>query len=275
MRTLNPIDASPLFLLGMPRSGTTWLSQILESHPDVCLRFSPNYSYPLKNSIDVDATTEQWLTHLKAARESNDEFMTHAYRRTTGELPTWNKRSDLCRLFCIKDTRFHEAYWTALDRLSGAKIIYLVRDPRTAIASWWQCKEFPACDVLEDAWWNGGSRKQEGPGEYWGVADWCELTLQYQKLAVQWPGRVMVVRYESLLDDAESVAQSLFSFAGLKMHQQVRKFLDSAATQSSDSPYSVFRGGRTGDRTDCLPANVLLGIESKVRQAGLSEFLSP
>jgi hypothetical protein len=275
MNSMNRLDSHPLFLLGMPRSGTTWLSQIFEAHSQACLRFSPNYSYPLKNTIDENSTTAQWLAHLKAARLSDDEFMTHAYRRETGELPTWDKQPSQFRLLCIKDTRFHESYLAALNRLPNAKIIYLVRDPRAMIASWVNCKEFPHGESLEDSWLHGGTRKQDGPGEYWGVADWCNLTGRYQGLATRSPERVMVVRYETLVVNARSVSSSMLNFAGLNMDPQVVRFLETAANQSSHSPYSVYRGRRaTSPTADHLPESIADRIVSRVKQFGLDQFLA-
>ena len=63
-----------IFLLGMPRSGTTWLSQIFEASPEIVVRLSPNYSYPLKNTLSLAGDREAWIRQLSAALESDDPF---------------------------------------------------------------------------------------------------------------------------------------------------------------------------------------------------------
>ena len=58
------IDAAvlrPVFLLGMPRSGTTWLSQIFDLSPKTCVRRSPNFSYRMKNTFAKGMTKERWV----------------------------------------------------------------------------------------------------------------------------------------------------------------------------------------------------------------------
>ena len=34
--------AAPILILGAPRSGTTWLAKIIDSHPDVLYRHEPD-----------------------------------------------------------------------------------------------------------------------------------------------------------------------------------------------------------------------------------------
>ena len=46
-------------IFGVPRSGTTWLSQILNSHPDVALRFQPLFSYGHKGSLCEYSSVEE------------------------------------------------------------------------------------------------------------------------------------------------------------------------------------------------------------------------
>lgn len=39
-----------IYVAGVARSGTSWIAQILNSHPDVCFRFQP---FLLMNSKDA------------------------------------------------------------------------------------------------------------------------------------------------------------------------------------------------------------------------------
>ena len=42
----DPPLASPILILGAPRSGTTWLAKIIDSHPDVVYRHEPDATLP-------------------------------------------------------------------------------------------------------------------------------------------------------------------------------------------------------------------------------------
>lgn len=47
--------ASPILILGAPRSGTTWLAKIIDSHPDVLYRHEPDETLPAPRPLTPDA----------------------------------------------------------------------------------------------------------------------------------------------------------------------------------------------------------------------------
>jgi hypothetical protein len=47
--------ASPILVLGAPRSGTTWLAKIVDSHPDVLYRHEPDATIPGPSPLTPDA----------------------------------------------------------------------------------------------------------------------------------------------------------------------------------------------------------------------------
>ncbi len=182
--------SSPIFLLGMPRSGTTWLSQIIESSPDVIVRLSPNYSYKLKNRLTVNSGLSEWQSVLSQAIDSDDKFLTQNWRRETGELSYFSAQREHTKAkFFIKDTRFHDVYQAGMDLMERARIVYIVRHPAAALWSWSQCKEFPEGANFQEEWRAGNCRKHEGPGEYWGFDDWKHLTAEYLKREAENPQR--------------------------------------------------------------------------------------
>ena len=48
----------------MPRSGTSWLSQIFDSHPDTKFKLSPLFSYAFKNAVNIESSKKEWLKFL-------------------------------------------------------------------------------------------------------------------------------------------------------------------------------------------------------------------
>ncbi len=47
--------AAPILILGAPRSGTTWLAKIIDSHPDVLYRHEPDETLPGPSPLTPDA----------------------------------------------------------------------------------------------------------------------------------------------------------------------------------------------------------------------------
>lgn len=249
MNQMEYLASRPLFLLGMPRSGTTWLSQIFESSPDFVVRLSPNYSYPLKNQIDIDASRCDWSVHLSAALVTDDPFMTQNWRRETGELKAFPSRSlSAVKRLAVKDTRFHSLYLLAMELFDEAQLIYLVRHPAGALNSWWRSKEFPADADLDNEWRSGSCRKREGAGEYWGFDDWCSLTELYLNLERQAPERYRLCRYETLVRHPEQVVDKLFAFAGHELQPATREFLWDSQSRHDERTYSVFKDPSVADR---------------------------
>ena len=135
---------SPVFLLGMPRSGTTWLSQIFESSRDFVVRLSPPYSYAFRGRLTEASGRDEWRQVLQGTIASSDAFLTQNWRRDTGELTDFDKDAANVARLAVKDTRFHRLYRAGMSVLPRAKSIYIIRHPAAALWSWRNCKEFPA-----------------------------------------------------------------------------------------------------------------------------------
>lgn len=79
-----------VFVLGAPRSGTTWIAKILDSHPDVLYRHEPDialrdYSFPtLCESAEIPA-------HRAAARAHLERLLAVRTLRATGSRPVFRK----------------------------------------------------------------------------------------------------------------------------------------------------------------------------------------
>lgn len=266
---------SPIFLLGMPRSGTTWLSQLFESSPDVVVRLSPPYAYDYRDKLDPSSGAEQWRTVLGDTIESNDRFVTQNWRRDTGELPSFDHDSRLATRIALKDTRFHELYLSAMAALPGARTIYIVRNPGATLWSWRQCKEFPDGADFAAEWRSGACRKVEGEGEYWGFDDWLAVTTDYRRRAAAEPDRYLVVRYEDMVTSALATVERMFSFCGLGVPASTGEFVRDSQSRFDPRPYSVFKGAEIRDdwRHE-LPADIYATIERETIAAGLADYLS-
>lgn len=267
--------AAPIFVLGMPRSGTSWLSQIFESSPDCLVRLSPNYSYPLKNRLSIDTSLADWLEALRLAAESDDPFMTQNWRRNTGEFTRFPDAltRKACRLV-IKDTRFHAVYQSGMSLMPRAKAVVIVRHPAAMLWSWRSCKEFPSGGDFSRDWRSGACKKGEGPGEYWGFDDWKVLTLEYCRLAQAWPERYCIIRYEALVNDPKAVVAGVFSFLGLEVSKQTKQFLRDSQSVHDSRPYAICKSRSVATAwKEHFPEEILKEIRDEVAGTILARFI--
>ncbi len=263
-----------IFLLGMPRSGTTWLSQIFEASPEVVVRLSPNYSYPLKNSLTLEGGREAWLHQLSAALDTDDPFMTQDFRRDTGELTRFEKDPSAVRRLAVKDTRFHGLYQRGMQLLPAAKCLYIVRNPCGALNSWRKSPEFPDHLDFLDEWRSGACRKQEGEGEYWGFDDWVAVTRAYLDLERAEPERFLVFRYEDLVAHPSDTVRELFAFVGVPPSESVSAFLERSQESHDDRTYAVFKTPDVaGQWKSELDEEIRNTVESELSGTELSRFL--
>lgn len=268
------IDA-PVFLLGMPRSGTTWLSQIFESAPEAIVRLSPPYSFEFRGKLNVNSSRSDWLKVLQGAVNSNDRFLTQNWRRDSGELETFSKNFDEVTTLFVKDTRYHDLYLSAIKRLPRSKFIYIVRHPAAALWSWKSCKEFPEYADFRREWRSGACRKREGDQEYWGFDDWLALTHRYRILSSVHPDRVFIVKYEQLVKDAEAETKRMFNFCGISLGSQTLSFLKRSQQRNDPRPYAVFKDKAHHARwRQLFPQNLMDEIERDTIKQGLKDYLA-
>jgi hypothetical protein len=269
-----PDVTAPIFLLGMPRSGTTWLSQIVESSPECVVRLSPNYSYRLKNSLSLTSTAADWTRTLRDACSSDDPFLTQNFRRESGELCFFDAEPECERRhLAVKDTRFHELYLSAMDVLPRAKIVYIARHPAAALWSWRSCKEFPPTAEFREQWRHGACRKVDGPGEYWGFDDWKALTFRYCALAAREPARYLIVEYEELVSACVAETKRIFAFLGVPYAPRTEAFITLSQSVHDERAYSVFKTKEVVDawRAD-FPTAILREIRSELSGTMLERF---
>ena len=264
----------PIFLLGMPRSGTTWLSQIIESSPEVMVRLSPNYSYKYKNKLDVNSSYDDWLKLLKDVFNSNDDFTTQNWRRDDGDL-IYFKNINLAKIkrLAIKDTRFHNIYDSARSIFSNSKTIYIVRNPAASLWSWKKCKEFPADAKFEDEWRYGECRKTDY-GEYWGFEDWQKLTSKYLDLSINSPNNVMIIKYVDLISNPYQICNKIFKFLDLNFLSEVKDYIHLSTSTHKPGTYSTFKKKKHDHAwKNSFPSKIYSEIINELTGTKLEEFL--
>ena len=107
-----------VMVLGAPRSGTSWLGKIFDSHPDVLYRHEPDLAVweprlpflILENAVDA---------HVAIAAEYATRLLTTSTLKSSGQLPVFAKRYYAAGLRPTRAAAIHALRW--IEAASGSR----------------------------------------------------------------------------------------------------------------------------------------------------------
>lgn len=220
-------EDGPVFIVGLPRSGTTLTDRILTSHskltpagerneflkglmlsqgksgePDVTAEIIETAS-----SVDLTAIGDQYLANIRAVIEDSGRF--------TDKLPV--------NVFLVA---------AILAAIPSARVVCLRRQPADCVFSIYR-QFFPIRLPFYHYALRLGSL-----GSY--VCDFLDLVETYEDCLPE--SRFTVLDYESLVSDTETETRRLLSFCGLDFEPQCLEFENNSAAVSTASTTQVRQG---------------------------------
>jgi tetratricopeptide (TPR) repeat protein len=208
-RNAGNLDGAPIFILGLPRSGSTLLEQILASHSQVEGTAELPYVGRLASSLSRNRATG--INYPEAMRElapANILSLGTDYLA----LARMHRRSGAPRFIDKMPNNFPNAGFIATI-LPNAKIIDARRHPLDACVS------------------NYRQLFAKGQAFTYDLTDIGEYYLQYQRLMDHWarvmPGRILTVQYEEVVADFEAQVRRLLDFCGLPFEEACLRFYES------------------------------------------------
>ena len=209
----------PIFIVGMPRSGSTLVEQILSSHPEVH-GAGEVYVLPqlLENSSGIGGVTYPgWAATMNGldCATIGDAYV----ERLPPGMPGHTRTTD-------KWLENFENLGLIASCLPNAKVIHCHRDPRDQLLSCWsllfsQNQEY-AYDIDELRRYYRGYR---GLMEYW--------------RDVLPSGFMLEVRYEALVAEPEAQTRRMLAHCGLEWEDDVLRFWESRRPVKSASMFQV------------------------------------
>jgi len=260
-------------IFGVPRSGTTWLSQILNSHPDVALRFQPLFSYGHKGSLSEHSSAVEIRTFFEEILHTQDAFATMT-SETQNNFPAFQKTARPTHIV-FKETRYLHIVENMLAQCSDVKVIGIIRNPLAVLASWVLApKEFnPGWDIYSEWRW-APSKNQNRPEEFYGFDKWKKSAEAFLRFKIQFPQQFFLVCYDELNRMPLDRTNKLFEFSGLEVCDQVEDFLSASKSRHESDPYSVFRSKASDERwQDVLPDEIVKQIMLELKNTPLDIFL--
>ncbi len=260
----------------VPRSGSTWLGSIFDSHPAVIYKFQPLFSYALKGYLSPESDLERILSFYQELENTRDDFMDQADAKSRGIVPDFAKSSP--HTIVYKEVRYHHIIENLLIRDKDIKIIGLVRNPLSTLASWLKAPREFRSDLgwdFEKEWLDAPSKNQNRPEEFYGFNKWMDVTLLFERLSRSHPHNFYLIRYESLLTNTLDEVRNLFKFAGLEFTEQTETFINASKARHTTDSYGVYKK-KTGrdDWKNSLPQQIIETVQAELEKAGLESYLS-
>ena len=196
-----PTDA-PVFIVGMHRSGTTLLEQMLAGHPQL-QDGGESYAFSIElrlatDSKGVGVVDQRMLDRLGAvdfqrlgqSYLARNRWKTGAKQRFTEKLPA-----------------NHQIIGLIARALPGARFLHLVRDP------------------VETCFSNLRTLFNHAAGYSYDPIEVADYFIAYRRLMAHWhaqlPGRIMDVHFPELVAEPERVAREVLDFCALPWHAEV------------------------------------------------------
>lgn len=188
---------SPVLIVGMPRTGSTLLEQILSSHPDIGGIGESGQLRSLATSIGFksgDGTGLAKLVHdlsPQKAKELADIYLKNSTSIAPGKLRIVDKNLHNFELLGLFAKLFPKG-----------RIILALRDPMDNCVS---------CYLQPLSAFHSYTQDLTSMGQYY--ADFRRLVAHWQKVI---PNPVMEVPYEDIVADTEGMARKIIDFLGLE-----------------------------------------------------------
>lgn len=208
----------PIFIVGMPRSGTSLVEQILASHPRV--HGAGELDRIQQLSVSLAARYGVGQAYPECLSSINHEWLDEGAGEYLQYLRSLNLEADR-----ITDKMPHNYLHLGLIQLlfPCARVIHVMRDPLDTCLS---------CYFQDFSTSHSYAYDLKMLGEYY---------LQYEKLMRHWKRvlrlPILPVQYEKLVNEQENVTRELIEFCGLAWDDQVLRFYETkrdVATPSYD-----------------------------------------
>lgn len=197
----------PIVVLGAPRSGTTYLRQILDSHPRIAMTNEFRVFEWLRRAIALSDDPRAML-------EGREPFVAWLGEELPARVRSYYARlAPDARWWGDKNPHYAEQPATLKAIRSwypGARFVHIVRDPRAVVTS-----------LL---------RKHHADGTAWVHAEEAHVMVAtHQRNATQFvaecgEGTGRELRYEDLVGDDEAVARDLFAWLEVPFAPEVERF---------------------------------------------------
>jgi tetratricopeptide (TPR) repeat protein len=214
----------PIFIVGLPRTGTTLVERILGNHSQI---HSAGELSALSEAIGavVDGNesvlSEGWLGFASALGELDGESIAREYlarsRSRRGDRPRFSDKQTANFFYCALIFR----------AFPNARIVHLTRHPLAACYAIYKTRFFGTFTFGND------------------LAELGDFYVDYRRLMAHWrtvlPGRIMDVAYEDVVTALDPTTRRLLDYVGVPFEEACLEFYSNPAASMTASSVQVRR----------------------------------
>ena len=212
-------SSRPIFICGLPRSGTTLLEQILASHPEVEagdeINALPTATVQILQRFKISQPYPKWVPDLSA---EDWGMIGHNYMEQTHWLQTK-------RFFTDKNLNNYRAIGLIHLSLPHAKIIYCRRNPMDTL---WGCYRQLFGEGMMFTY------DQKELAQIWRASN---SAVEYWKQTLK--DKLFIFDYEDLIENQESVTRSVLDYVGLDWSDRCLHFYENKRVVKTISAVQV------------------------------------
>ncbi len=247
----------------VPRSGSTWVGSIFDSHPKVVYKMQPLFSYAFKDRLSPVSDLEEINTFFEELELASDPFLDQLEGKKKNTIPSFSKTEPSTIVY--KEVRYHHILKNLLSTDESIKIIGLIRNPFSVISSWLKApKEFrrELGWRIDEEWRFALKKNLNRPEEFYGYEKWKEVTQLFLHLRKEFPRRFYLLKYEDLLKNTKKEVEKVFSFCNFELTPQTFDFIEKSSSINDADAYSVFKSKKTDDQwKKKLPSYIISEIK--------------
>lgn len=238
-KEVQEVEKKIIFLISMPRSGSTLLQKILESSPDIQSAGEPWVMLPLLSMYNEELVESKFGQHLNvmAAKEFESYLNTSSLISKSQKMYALNLYNEVRYTVCKNDEFFLDKtprYVHIVNELASllpeAKFICLRRNPAAVISSYAHT-------------WNQGNYSRLTKDRYYkydfehgfeSLARFCSSSYDNKFL----------INYEHLVSNPEDTVEQLFEFLDIPFDKEVIEYKKPKAKYKFGDPSSVYNKSR-------------------------------
>ena len=253
----------------VPRSGSSWLGQIINSSQQVNFKFQPLFSYAFKDYLDASSSAQKIASFFGKIALSNDAFLCQQENIDKGLYPKFDKDKQSTHIV-YKEVRYHHILHNMLKTDNQVKLIAIIRNPLAVVNSFLRAPREFRKDLgwrEQEEWRFARKKNLEKAEEFNGYEKWKQAFFIFQDLHQLYPNRVFIIDYDKLLKNPILQTQELFDFCMLDYEKQTEDFLLKSTQNDQGEHYAVYKVKQNDNGwMQQLDADIITAITDDLQQ---------